>query len=90
MNKLEEKANELIAMAEAYGIECEITGANPDYALKVKYKVRTLFYSVISSDHLGEITITNWDKSEGRLNRVFSPFLKQYLEHYAQLEKAGA
>jgi hypothetical protein len=90
MNKLQEKANELIAIAQSYGIECETTGANPDYALKVKYKVGGLFYSVISRDHLGEINITNWDKSDGRLNRVFSPFLKQYFEHYAKLEKENA
>ena len=90
MNKLEEKAKEILAIADSFGIEYEIenrTGHNSQevYLINIDYKTTgSKFYSCISYTETERARVESWEKMGGRWERVSVKSLPDYFEYHAK------
>jgi hypothetical protein len=84
MNKLEQKASELIAMAEAYGIETK-TQQRGDYALDILYKVKgSRILSVITYTDSGRASVETYESTPRKKTKISLNALADHLEYYSE------
>jgi hypothetical protein len=84
MNKLQEKATELIALAGSCGIET-ITQTRGNYAVDIEYKVRKgRLISTITYTETGRVSIATWESYPAFSNRVSLKNLGDYLKAHAR------
>jgi hypothetical protein len=87
MNKLQEKANELIAIANSFGIECQ-TQERGDYAVDVFYKVRGgRLVSVISYTDNGRARVETRESNARKIEKVSLKSLPEILEYHGERAK---
>lgn len=90
MNKLQEKANELIAIANSFGIEYEIEnreGHNNGilYAVIIDWKTTEgRFYTNVSYTETEKARAETWEKMGGRWERVSLKSLPDYFRYHAE------
>ena len=87
MNKLQEKATELIAIAEDYGIETQ-TQERADYAIDIFYKIRGgRLVSVISYTDNGRARVETRESNARKIEKVSLKSLPELLEYHGERAK---
>jgi hypothetical protein len=85
MNKLEEKAAELIALGQSYGLTPQLEKVEDDDRLRVKHANQ--FWTVVSLTPRGRVSVYSCEKVNGRYWDIATKNLPVYLEKYARREK---
>jgi hypothetical protein len=83
MNKLQEKANELVALGESYGYAPEIDPANEHFVY--------VFYnnsigSLLSFTETGKVRVESWERGRKRTN-ISLTNLASHLQGYKETQK---
>jgi hypothetical protein len=84
MDKLQDKATELIAMAESQGITAKISYQSEHY-IYLDYSDR--ISSHISYTYTGKVSVKSWEDWGYRRNAISTKNLATYLQDYAQTKK---
>jgi hypothetical protein len=88
MNKLQAKAAELIAMAEAYGIETK-SQERGNYAVDIEYKVKgsRIVSTIVYTDN-GRASVETLELTPRKKTKISLNDLASHLEYFA--DKVGA
>ena len=87
MNKLQEKAAELVAMANSHGLETQ-TQERGDYAIDIIYKIRGgRLVSVISYTSNGRASVETRESNARKIERVSLKSLPEILEYFGERAK---
>jgi hypothetical protein len=78
MNKLEEKAAELVALGESYGLKPKIEGQS-DWVVYVDY-TNAITSSIYFTD-TGKVSVETWDHNGRRKEKVALKNLAEVLEY---------
>ena len=87
MNKLQEKAAELVAMANSFGIECQ-TQERGDYAVDVIYKVRgSRLISFIAYTNSNRASVETRESNARKVEKISLKSLPELLEYHGERAK---
>jgi hypothetical protein len=87
MNKLQEKATELIAMGESYGLEPQISRAS-DFFVCVDYNGN--LYTQISFTQTGKVSVKSFERVGRRTENVSLKALSDYLRFFGEEKRKRA
>ena len=89
MNKLQDKASQLVKMAQLHGLNCEVI-ERPMY-IELKYETAPsegAFYSFIQYSETERASVETWEMYGGKRVRVSMKALPDYFDwHAKQLKK---
>jgi hypothetical protein len=87
MNKLQEKATELIAMGESYGLEPQITTAS-DFLVCVDYNQK--LHTEISFTETGKVSVKSFQRLGRKTESVSLIALSDYLRFFGEEKRKRA
>ena len=87
MNKLQEKATELIAMGESYGLEPEVSRQG-DFLVCVDYNQN--LYSQISFTKTGKVSVKSFERLGRKTETVSLKALSDYLRFFGEVKRKRA
>lgn len=85
MNKLQDKASQLVATAEFYGLKCEVI--ERPYYIEVNYETAPRegqLYSFIQYSETERASVETYEKHGGKRTRVSMKALPDYFEWHAK------
>jgi hypothetical protein len=84
MNKLQDKAREILALSKSYGLTPELEKVEEEL-IKIKHAYQ--FWTVVSLTPRGRVSVFSIEKVNGRYYDIATKNLPEYLEKYARREK---
>jgi hypothetical protein len=87
MNKLQEKAAELIAIGESYGLEPQVSRAS-DFFVCVDYNQS--LYSQISFTETGKVSVKSFERYGRKTESVSLKSLSDYLRFFGEEKRKRA
>ena len=87
MNKLQDRARELLALSKGYGLTPQLEKVE-DETIKIKHADQ--FWSVVSLTPRGRVSVFSIEKVNGRYWDIATKNLPDYFEKYARRAKKAA
>jgi hypothetical protein len=90
MNKLEEKAAELIAIAKMFGLEAESHTRGNEF-VDIRYITeKANIYTLISYTETNRVKIETWERNAGKTEKVAVKYLGELFKYVAATEARHA
>jgi len=90
MNKLEEKANELIAIAKMFGLEADSRPRGNDFVDIEYHTKKARIYTLISYTETGKVKIDTWETNGRKRETVPAKYLGELFSSVAATEARHA
>jgi hypothetical protein len=84
MNKLQDKAREILALSKGYGLTPQLEKVEEE-VIKIKHAYQ--FWTVVSLTPRGRVSVYSAEKVNGRFWDIATKNLPEYLEKHARREK---
>jgi hypothetical protein len=84
MNKLQDKAREILALSKGYGLTPQLEQVEDD---RIRIKHANQFWTVVSLTPRGRVSVFSIEKVNGRYWDIATKNLPEYLEKHARREK---
>jgi hypothetical protein len=90
MNKLEEKATELVAIAKMFGLEAQSHARGNEF-VDIRYTTdKANIYTLISYTETNRVKVETWERNAGKTEKVATKYLGELFAYVAASEKRHA